>query len=260
MTDSSPTTLYRLYAADGALLYVGIAGNPGRRFEQHRKDKPWWGDVATTHLQHFPTREEAMAAELEAIRTEHPAHNIVGRETAKIRVGGFTRWLAKQRQRDDRVGDFARDVKEDPIWKTPRSWDELQRYLEHYRLCDPPDGVTETARKAWDEFLLDLGMISRDDFRKRWPRGYHSSEPHPAVQYVSYRHGWVRAVPCHEAGIDPMEYPDRCDVCLNTGHVETVFPYLAGREGRDWVRAIYRCERHCITWWSYWTIKTSIPA
>ena len=79
MTDSSPTTLYRLYAADGALLYVGIAGNPGRRFEQHRKDKPWWGDVATTHLQHFPTREEAMAAELEAIRTEHPTHNIVGR-------------------------------------------------------------------------------------------------------------------------------------------------------------------------------------
>ncbi len=73
-----PTTLYRLFASDGALLYVGIAGNPGRRFEQHRGTKPWWGQVAQTSLQHFKSRPEAMAAEMTAIRTERPRHNIMG--------------------------------------------------------------------------------------------------------------------------------------------------------------------------------------
>lgn len=82
MTDSSPTTLYRLYNADGGLLYVGIAGNPGRRFEQHRQDKPWWGSVANIRLEHFPTRDAASEAELKAIRTERPAYNIVGRSQA----------------------------------------------------------------------------------------------------------------------------------------------------------------------------------
>ncbi|WP_062434940.1 GIY-YIG nuclease family protein [Herbidospora daliensis] len=74
-----PTSLYRLFAADGSLLYVGIGGNPGRRFEQHRSDKPWWGDVASMTIEHHPTREAALAAELQAIKTENPRHNIAGR-------------------------------------------------------------------------------------------------------------------------------------------------------------------------------------
>lgn len=71
----TPTTLYRLQAHDGQLLYIGIAGNPGRRFEQHRHDKAWWGDVATISLTHFDTRADAEAAERDAIRHEHPMHN-----------------------------------------------------------------------------------------------------------------------------------------------------------------------------------------
>lgn len=265
MTDSSPTTLYRLYNADGGLLYVGIAGNPGRRFEQHRQDKPWWGSVANIRLEHFPTRDAASEAELKAIRTEHPQHNIVGREMPTVRIGGFTRWLSKQRNRDDRVGDFARDVKDDPLWKNPQSWDYLERYLDHYRLGGVSDGCKESARKAWDEFMLSLGMVSQDDFRRRWPRGFHSPEQHPALIYVSYRRGgkdsgWVRAVACEEAGIDPGDYPDHCDICLNTGHVETVLPHLAGIESREWLRAIYRCDRHSTIWWSYWTLRHTVSS
>lgn len=78
MRDSTHTSLYRLFAEDGALLYVGIAGNPGRRFEQHRSDKPWWGHVALTTVEHYRSRESAMVAELAAIRSEHPRHNIMG--------------------------------------------------------------------------------------------------------------------------------------------------------------------------------------
>lgn len=73
------TTLYRLHDAAGHLLYVGIGGNPGRRFEQHHGDKPWWGQVAHITLEHHPTRQAALTAELKAIRTENPRHNIAGR-------------------------------------------------------------------------------------------------------------------------------------------------------------------------------------
>lgn len=75
---TASTTLYRLYNAADALLYVGIASNPGRRFEQHRTDKLWWGDVASITLEHHPSREVALEAELAAIRTENPRHNIAG--------------------------------------------------------------------------------------------------------------------------------------------------------------------------------------
>jgi hypothetical protein len=45
---TQPTTLYRFYDASGRLLYVGIAGNPGRRFAQHGRDKSWWSQVASS--------------------------------------------------------------------------------------------------------------------------------------------------------------------------------------------------------------------
>lgn len=76
-TRSTHTTLYRLYNDAADLLYVGIAGNPGRRFEQHAEDKPWWSEVAATKLEHFATREAACAAEVAAITTEKPQHNVM---------------------------------------------------------------------------------------------------------------------------------------------------------------------------------------
>lgn len=72
----TPTTLYRLYGHDDTLLYIGIAGNPGRRFEEHRRDKLWWGDVAVAKLEHHPSRSLAEAHEAKAIRSEQPLHNL----------------------------------------------------------------------------------------------------------------------------------------------------------------------------------------
>lgn len=78
------TTLYRLRDIAGRLLYVGIAGNPGRRFDQHAKDKAWWGEVASVNLQHFDSRPEALKAEREAIELELPVYNVVhNRKKAK---------------------------------------------------------------------------------------------------------------------------------------------------------------------------------
>ena len=71
------TTLYRLYNADDELIYVGVAGNPGRRFEQHRGDKPWWGEVVRIEVEHFATREAALEAERVTIASEHPPYNVI---------------------------------------------------------------------------------------------------------------------------------------------------------------------------------------
>lgn len=79
--EPKPTTLYRFYASDGVLLYVGVAGNPGRRFEQHRGEKPWWGEVARVRLEHHESREEALEAESKVIKSEHPRYNIAGRSS-----------------------------------------------------------------------------------------------------------------------------------------------------------------------------------
>lgn len=95
---SEHTTLYRLYNKHGVLLYVGISGNPGRRFSQHAEDKLWWGDVADVKLTHFGTRQGAEIAERQAIQSEHPIHNIrhsTGEAQAPILTGKCeftTRW------------------------------------------------------------------------------------------------------------------------------------------------------------------------
>lgn len=75
------TVLYRFFNTDGELLYIGIAGNPGRRFEQHDSEKEWAHTIAYSRLEHYASREEAAAAERIAIHNENPRHNIVGNRT-----------------------------------------------------------------------------------------------------------------------------------------------------------------------------------
>lgn len=69
------TTLYRFLDHDGQLLYVGITDVGPARWRSHQAGQPWWRDVAEVDLVHYDTREEARAAELDAIRREAPLHN-----------------------------------------------------------------------------------------------------------------------------------------------------------------------------------------
>ena len=72
------TLLYRFYDQGGALLYVGITKDPHRRWDQHhRKNRTgWWAQVCVVHTEWYPTRAQAEAAEVVAIQTEYPVHNI----------------------------------------------------------------------------------------------------------------------------------------------------------------------------------------
>lgn len=69
------TALYRLLAANGRLLYVGIAGNPDSRWGQHSTNQPWWNNVADRKVEWFPNRAAAAEAEVKAIKEERPLHN-----------------------------------------------------------------------------------------------------------------------------------------------------------------------------------------
>lgn len=78
-----PTALYRHRNAEGTLLYVGISLSPIYRLSQHRDASPWFKEIATVTVEWFDSRELALAAEREAIRSESPIYNIVHRVTAR---------------------------------------------------------------------------------------------------------------------------------------------------------------------------------
>lgn len=99
---SEHTTLYRLYDQSGALLYVGIAGNPGRRFEQHRGDKPWWGEVTDMKVEHFETRREAIIAEITAIQIGRPVYNKTHTGMTKAERNQIARQVKKDGLLDQR--------------------------------------------------------------------------------------------------------------------------------------------------------------
>ena len=70
------TSLYRFFDPEGRLLYVGISGVVVIRLHQHAREKGWWTEVVAVMVDHFPTREAARAAELQAIRDEKPKYNV----------------------------------------------------------------------------------------------------------------------------------------------------------------------------------------
>lgn len=74
------TVVYRLYDAHDRLLYVGVSGqgDPATRLQDHLA-KPWAKEVMRRELAYYPSRQEALNAELRAIRLERPIHNIAGR-------------------------------------------------------------------------------------------------------------------------------------------------------------------------------------
>jgi hypothetical protein len=67
--------LYRYFDKDERLLYVGISFNAFKRMGGHN-EKPWFTQISSMTVERFESRELALAAELRAIRTEKPIHNI----------------------------------------------------------------------------------------------------------------------------------------------------------------------------------------
>jgi predicted GIY-YIG superfamily endonuclease len=73
---SGPTALYRCYAEDGSLLYVGVTDDLRGRLGGHERQKPWWPEVARKTVAWYDSRLDGEQAEAAAINDEHPVHNV----------------------------------------------------------------------------------------------------------------------------------------------------------------------------------------
>lgn len=71
------TALYRHFAGDGTLLYVGISLNHFARLAQHRAGSSWYDEISRVEIEWHPDRESALEAEKAAIQTERPVHNVI---------------------------------------------------------------------------------------------------------------------------------------------------------------------------------------
>jgi hypothetical protein len=77
------TALYRVYDDVGVLLYIGVSGNFGVRWQKHAATKPWWGNVRSQTIYWYDSRDEALDAEALAIFREQPKYNIMHRSQAR---------------------------------------------------------------------------------------------------------------------------------------------------------------------------------
>jgi DNA-binding XRE family transcriptional regulator len=78
-----PTQLYRHFSASGELLYVGAGPCVLCRIHA-RRHASWFSEIATITVEMCKSREAALAAETQAIKTEHPKHNI--RDTPRMKI------------------------------------------------------------------------------------------------------------------------------------------------------------------------------
>ena len=69
------TKLYRHFAEDGTLLYIGVSSEIGRRQAKHLWGSPWANQIARIEIENYPTREAALLAEKTAVTAEKPLHN-----------------------------------------------------------------------------------------------------------------------------------------------------------------------------------------
>ena len=195
-----PHALYRFYDDTGALLYVGITHNPGARFPQHEKDKPWWNEVRGISIEQYPTRDAVLAAEQRAIRVENPRYNIQRPTTPKRATGARARiglvWICEACRKPVADGTGYIHVNMHDVGQAEhavRAWAEkhgdkighpLAEYLEwpdavrwqaHHATCDPrPDaadywfGVERARTHAhllnWTAHLMEKTWLEHTDW------------------------------------------------------------------------------------------------
>lgn len=71
------TSLYRHFASDGSLLYIGISLSWPERTKAHAQKSRWFDLVARVEIENYPDRDAALKAEREAIQREKPKFNVV---------------------------------------------------------------------------------------------------------------------------------------------------------------------------------------
>lgn len=75
MPNQQPCYVYRMFDANGALLYIGMSNDFAYRLWQHMSEKPWAHEIAKQTVTRYASRQEAEDAEAAAIAAEAPRYN-----------------------------------------------------------------------------------------------------------------------------------------------------------------------------------------
>lgn len=164
------TTLYRLYAPTGRLLYVGITDDWSKRRAQHAVDKDWWHLVDQVALVEFEDRATAIEAERRAVRAEQPVHNVVG---SGLRAGDVLDRSPRIDWRCDLCGRPIADGKGALYGKRFSSgkWRLRDFAVLHAKGCGAPEkdapGVHRypiEQMRTVDRFLMTLWLVLDEDY------------------------------------------------------------------------------------------------
>lgn len=71
--------VYRCFDETGRLIYVGRSATPHTRLEFHRRNSWWAPQAVRVKIAVFPNKEQASAAERDAIASENPRWNTLGK-------------------------------------------------------------------------------------------------------------------------------------------------------------------------------------
>jgi hypothetical protein len=124
--------LYRLWAKDGTLLWIGQTRNMRLRLQGHRSEQPWREEIASYSV--HPNWWD----ELDLIHDEDPVYNIAGRH-------GYERNGAKLIGYDGRC--WRCDRESYPV-NSSSQWRREEKYRKAY-------AKTPDTYKAWAELLAD---------------------------------------------------------------------------------------------------------
>lgn len=148
------TALYRFWDASGDLLYVGITHDVDERWANHRRNQPWWLDVARKEYVWLESRSEAEAAERKAHRDERPRYDKTGLRTVEEVITSARRHGDPRAEREicaavDMIGQEIRSGRYSR-WSILPGYDDLS---DRYRL--PLMGIRAGLRRLdFMEFLL----------------------------------------------------------------------------------------------------------
>ena len=73
--DTALYVMYRHFDSSRNLLYIGISDDIYRRTREHVHDSAWYRECVHVTVEHVGSRQEARAAEREAIQRESPREN-----------------------------------------------------------------------------------------------------------------------------------------------------------------------------------------
>ncbi len=156
------TALYRFFAADGQLLYIGITIDVASRWLDHAKGKKWWREVKSATIEHYSTREEAAAAEESAIRSEKPLWNIMFAMPVSTDRGTRAARVVRKRAADD---DFVSVTEAAAMFHPPISGNSIRNLCDNDTLRSnyTVGGHRRIERKSVEEVI----KVARLSLRQR---------------------------------------------------------------------------------------------